>query len=52
MENEPLVIRHVYHAPVDVVWRAITNIEEMRQWYMHELTRAGFHHNFYGIQFW
>lgn len=37
MENEPLVIRHTYHAPVDVVWRAITNIEEMRQWYMDKL---------------
>lgn len=33
MQNEPFVIEHTYNAPVDKVWQAITNKEQMRQWY-------------------
>ena len=33
MKNEPLVIERTYQAPVDRVWKAITNKDEMKQWY-------------------
>jgi uncharacterized protein YndB with AHSA1/START domain len=30
---EPLVIERTFHAPVATVWRALTDVEEMRRWY-------------------
>jgi uncharacterized protein YndB with AHSA1/START domain len=33
MENEPLVIERTYNVPVERVWKAITNKDDMRQWY-------------------
>ena len=33
MKNEPFVIERTYKAPIDVVWRAITDRDEMKQWY-------------------
>lgn len=33
METTPLVIEKTYDAPVHKVWRAITNKEDMKQWY-------------------
>jgi len=33
MTQEPFVIERVLNAPADKVWRAITNKEEMKQWY-------------------
>jgi uncharacterized protein YndB with AHSA1/START domain len=33
MNNQPLVVERTYDAPVSRVWQAITNIEQMRQWY-------------------
>ena len=33
MQNEPFVIERTYNAPVDRVWKAITDKEQMRQWY-------------------
>jgi uncharacterized protein YndB with AHSA1/START domain len=33
MKNEPFIIEKVYQAPVDRVWKAISNKEDMRQWY-------------------
>lgn len=33
MEHEPIVIERVYNAPLEKVWKAITDKEEMRQWY-------------------
>jgi uncharacterized protein YndB with AHSA1/START domain len=33
MKNEPIIIERVYHAPVEKVWHAITDLEQMRQWY-------------------
>ena len=33
MATEPFVIERTYNAPIDKVWSAITNINEMRQWY-------------------
>lgn len=33
MKNEPLVIEHIYAAPIDIVWTAITEKNEMKKWY-------------------
>jgi uncharacterized protein YndB with AHSA1/START domain len=33
MKAEPFVIERVYNAPVEKVWKAITNKDDMRQWY-------------------
>src|ERR1700761_5357943 len=33
METAPFVIERTYNAPVDKVWRAITDKDEMKQWY-------------------
>lgn len=33
METNPVVIERTYHAPIEQVWRAITNVDEMRNWY-------------------
>lgn len=33
MNNEPFVIERTYNAPIERVWKAITNKEDMKQWY-------------------
>jgi uncharacterized protein YndB with AHSA1/START domain len=33
MKNEPFVIERTYNAPIGKVWRAITNKDDMKQWY-------------------
>ena len=33
MKNEPFVIERTYSAPVDKVWQAITDKEQMKEWY-------------------
>lgn len=33
MNNEPFVIERTYNAPVEKVWRAITDRDQMKQWY-------------------
>jgi uncharacterized protein YndB with AHSA1/START domain len=33
MKSEPFVIERVYNAPVEKVWKAITNKDDMKQWY-------------------
>ena len=33
MKNEPLIIERTYNAPADKIWKAITNKDQMRQWY-------------------
>jgi len=33
MKNEPFIIERIYNAPADKVWKAITNKDQMRQWY-------------------
>src|SRR5688500_829885 len=33
MNNEPFVIERVYNAPVERVWKAITDPNDMKQWY-------------------
>ncbi|HMK25458.1 MAG TPA: SRPBCC domain-containing protein [Chitinophagaceae bacterium] len=33
MKNDPFTIERTYNAPVEKVWMAITNKDEMKQWY-------------------
>jgi uncharacterized protein YndB with AHSA1/START domain len=33
MENEAFVIERTYQAPIETVWNAITNKDEMKHWY-------------------
>src|SRR5690349_12228415 len=33
MQNEPLIVERTYNAPADRVWKAITDLDQMRQWY-------------------
>ena len=51
MQNEQFVIEKTFNAPVEKVWRAITDKEEMKQWYF-DLAEfkpeVGFEFRFYG----
>jgi uncharacterized protein YndB with AHSA1/START domain len=33
MKGEPIIIERVYNAPAEKVWRAITEKEQMKEWY-------------------
>ena len=33
MKHEPLVVERTYNAPVEKVWKALTDKEQMKQWY-------------------
>jgi len=33
MKTDPFTIERTYNAPVEKVWKAITNKDEMKQWY-------------------
>ncbi|MES2330442.1 MAG: SRPBCC domain-containing protein [Bacteroidota bacterium] len=33
MQNEPIVMERVFNAPVQKVWEAISNKDEMKKWY-------------------
>jgi len=33
MNNEPFVIERIYNTPIAKVWSAITNKDEMKNWY-------------------
>jgi uncharacterized protein YndB with AHSA1/START domain len=50
-DNQSFVIERIYNAPVSKVWTAITDKEEMKQWYF-ELAafkpEVGFEFQFYG----
>jgi uncharacterized protein YndB with AHSA1/START domain len=51
MSNAPFTIERVYDAPVEKVWKAITDKEEMQQWYFKlDAFKAepGFEFSFYG----
>ena len=37
MKQPPLVISRTYDAPVEKVWKAITDQAQMQQWYMKEI---------------
>ena len=51
MKNEPFVIERTYNASIDKVWKAITDKDEMKQWYfdLKEFKpEVGFEFEFYG----
>lgn len=51
MKNEPFVIERTYNAGIDKVWKAITDKDEMKQWYfdLKEFKpEVGFEFEFYG----
>ena len=33
MESKPLILEQEYNAPIELVWRAITEMELMKKWY-------------------
>ncbi len=33
MSNEPIVIERTFNSPVEKVWKALTNKEQMKKWY-------------------
>ncbi|MBO9634667.1 MAG: SRPBCC domain-containing protein [Chitinophagaceae bacterium] len=33
MASQPLVVERTYQAPADRIWKALTNEDEMREWY-------------------
>jgi len=33
MNAQPIIMERTYHAPVEKVWQAITDKEQMKQWY-------------------
>lgn len=33
MKHEPFVIERIYNAPVEKVWKAITDKDQMKEWY-------------------
>ncbi len=37
MKNEPIIIERTLNASVDVVWKAITDKDQMKQWYFEPL---------------
>lgn len=36
--SEPIVVEHTYKAPVSVVWKAITDGDQMRRWFFEPMT--------------
>lgn len=50
MDNDKLVIERSYNAPAEKIWKALTDIAQMRQWYFPELEdfkpEAGFETKF------
>jgi uncharacterized protein YndB with AHSA1/START domain len=33
MNKETIVIERVYNAPISIVWKALTNNNELKKWY-------------------
>lgn len=51
MEKQTFEIEKIYNAPVEKVWKAITNADQMRQWYFdlpEFKAEVGFEFEFYG----
>jgi uncharacterized protein YndB with AHSA1/START domain len=51
MDTQPVIVERVFDVPVQKVWEALTEIEQMKQWYF-DLpdfkAREGFEFQFYG----
>lgn len=39
MSTEPIVVEQTYNAPIAVVWRAITDQDQMRQWFFESMNQ-------------
>lgn len=51
MNEQPVILERVFNAPVSRVWRALTNPEEMKNWYFDIpgfTPEIGFRFSFYG----
>ena len=51
MKNEPLIIEHIFAASAEKVWKAITDKNQMKQWYFNITEfkpEVGFEFQFYG----
>lgn len=51
MKNESIVIEQAYQSPAEIVWRAITDKEAMKQWYFEFqefVPEVGFEFQFWG----
>jgi uncharacterized protein YndB with AHSA1/START domain len=51
MNTQPFVIERTYNAPVDRVWKALTDKDQMKQWYFDIpgfKPEVGFEFQFYG----
>lgn len=51
MSNEPFIIERIYNAPIGNVWKALTDINDIRQWYFQLAefkAEAGFEFKFNG----
>jgi uncharacterized protein YndB with AHSA1/START domain len=51
MKNEPLIIEYNFAAPIGKVWKAITDKNQMKQWYFNITEfkpETGFEFQFYG----
>ena len=51
MNNEPFVIERTYNAPIEKVWEALTNNDQMKQWYFQLADfkpEVGFEFEFWG----
>lgn len=51
MNNKAFVIEQVYQAPISRVWKAITDKDDMKQWYFdlaEFIPEVGFEFSFYG----
>lgn len=35
--DEPIIVEHTFNAPINTVWNAITNLDQMRQWYFEDI---------------
>lgn len=33
MDSDPIIVERTYNTPITAVWKAITNRDEMKQWY-------------------
>ena len=36
-EDEPIVVEQTFNASIETVWNAITDIDQMRQWYFENI---------------
>ncbi len=51
MKNNPFIIERTYNAPIAKIWKALTDKDEMKQWYFYLAEfkpEVGFEFRFYG----